>query len=756
MAHHDAVQPRPIFEIIIASLAFAVLIAYTFAKFLALPYAGFVFDTTSGELKRVFVEASPDALQVGDRLLQIDDLPYSDYKTSLLMPLLNKSEPGDIVQITIQRDDQTLTVPWTIPGWTQEEFLDRFSTVLLLAYIFWAAGLATLVLVRPRDLRWRLIVIFFFVTSIWLAAGSLSAWHFWGSAVLLRVMIWLWIPITLHLHYVFPQPLRRLPRGIIAGGYALGALLALLQAFQRLPASAYFLGFILAAVGSLILLALHYILRPLERSDIGFLIGATMIALLPLVIISLGSLSGSTSTNMFLGFLAMPALPIGYFRGAFRRQLGGLELRVNRVVSTYLFIILLSIVAILLVPVTNARIGYPIEENFIDVASIILVGLLSAIGYQPFTRLVERRLLGIPLPPTHLVATYAARITTSVRLERLTNLIRDDILPSLVIRQSLLLRVQDHKRLAPLCSVGLDDAQQPQSDDLPALLAQAEADRSRIPGKGFPRRLVWIKVALPLTVEGELIGLWLLGRRDPDDYYAPGEIDILKIIANQTAIALTNIEQTERLHALYQADIEYHETERSNLALDLHDDVLNQLAGLSMKMDAETAAAFEGEFQAVITHLRRMISGLRPAMLSYGLVPALEEMVDEISSRSGDIPQIRLEIASSGARYDGAVEAHLYRIVQQACENALRHAQARTIRIHGECTPESVQLIVEDDGVGFPNPAQLDFNQLLANKHYGVAGMFERAELIGAKMNITSAPQQGTQVSVSWQISAGA
>jgi GAF domain-containing protein len=84
-------------------------------------------------------------------------------------------------------------------------------------------------------------------------------------------------------------------------------------------------------------------------------------------------------------------------------------------------------------------------------------------------------------------------------------------------------------------------------------------------------------------IGGKLIGIWLLGRRDPDDFYAQSEISVLQTISNQTAIALNNIAHAELLHALYQADIERQEKERAALARGLHDEVLNQLAVLFIR-----------------------------------------------------------------------------------------------------------------------------------------------------------------------------
>lgn len=734
------------FQTVIISLTFIILAAYTYAKFFVLPYSGFIFNNSNGEVRIVFVEStSQEGLKDGDLLLQIGDLSWDDFRNNLLLTLFEDKSPGDIVQITVQRGDQKLEIPWTLPGWNRAEFLDRFNSVLILAYLFWLVGVFISIHIRPRDQRLRLMVAFYSATSLWLAAGSLSAWHIWGSAVLLRVTIWSCVPLYLHLHWVFPKPFRRLPASVQIVFYAIGILLAILQVFQLLPENIYLLGFIAAVLGSFILLAIHFILQPGYRRNIGILIGATVIALLPPLAISLTNFGGSIPITMLLGFLAMPILPGAYFLAAFRRRLGGMELRVNRAISTYVFILLMSVVALLLVTFGKSWIDLPGEEGFFDILAITLAGIAAAISYPAFTRFFERRFLGLPLPPTQLIEIYSERITTSLSLESLKSLIQNDLLPSLLVRQSALLRTNNHN-LEPVLLMDIKPVQLPDIADISELEVQA----GRYLPKNDQRILPWVRLILPLYVAGELRGLWLLGRRDPDDYYNPSEIDVLKTIANQTAIGLVNIEQTERLRALYQANIERHEQERSNLARDLHDDVLNQFAGFFMKMEQTTAQDFEEDFQEITVNLRQMISGLRPAMLNYGLAPALNELVDEISTRIENTVSTQVDITSSGTRYDPIIEAHLYRIIQQACENALRHAQASSIRIHGSCDPDGVQLNVEDDGKGFPNPNPLDFNQLLADRHYGIAGMFERAALIGAELRIDSAPGEGTKILVTW------
>ena len=216
-------------------------------------------------------------------------------------------------------------------------------------------------------------------------------------------------------------------------------------------------------------------------------------------------------------------------------------------------------------------------------------------------------------------------------------------------------------------------------------------------------------------------------------------------------MAITNIEQATHLHTLYQSNIDRHEEERKTLARELHDDVLGQMAALSMNMTSIDTPEFLDRFSKVTSSIRQMITTLRPAMLEYGLWTALDELVDGLSDQYEGRTAICLEIQQSDLRYDTKAEEHLYRIAQQACENAFHHAQAREIRIKGNLAIDRINLIIEDDGIGVDDD-QLDFKTLLAEKRYGLAGMFERANLIGADVEIFSQIEQGTRVIVGWDV----
>jgi signal transduction histidine kinase len=150
-----------------------------------------------------------------------------------------------------------------------------------------------------------------------------------------------------------------------------------------------------------------------------------------------------------------------------------------------------------------------------------------------------------------------------------------------------------------------------------------------------------------------------------------------------------------------------------------------------------------------------VISGLRPATLDQlGLHTALEELLDDLTDR-GELmevcPILELDLTPERRRYDRDVELHLFRIVQQASYNVLQHAKAEHLVIRGQLEQDAVKLEVVDDGVGFVDGYHPDLRDLLGRQHFGLVTMYERASLIGARVEIESAPGEGTRVKIFWR-----
>jgi signal transduction histidine kinase len=734
-------------------MVFSVLILYSYAKVFVIPYLGFDINPSDWSVIGVWAEDQADhALQVGDHILQIGKVDLETYRRDVRQPLIEGGRPGDIIPLRVRRGDQELTIPWELPAGSTNEILDRLNTIWL-PYIYWIAGTGTFFLVRPRDWRWRLLTASYYLTALWLMAGLLSAWATWESSILLRVLVWFCVPVYLHLHWVFPRPLGRLPGPVIWGAYLGAAGFAVLEWFQIVPPSTFFLGFILAVGGSLLLLLIHAFLQPDQRRDLKLLGAVALFIVLPTIVVGAFA-ANQMEVPLWYGWgalLSLPAIPGAYFYVIYRRQMGRMELRANRFITLYIFLALLFVVAVPVVYTVNTFIEAPGTRTSLGVAGVLLGGMGIVVFYPNFARLIERRFLGIPLPPTHLLETYAARITTSLDTASLSSLLREEVLPGLMIRQSALLRIGGNGSLLPLYTEGIAPEDLPDASEIPGLVERSGQFLFPIEEGGSVSRL-WIRVVLPLEVGGNLVCVWLLGRKDPDDYYSQAEITELKAIANQTAIALVNISHAERLRALYQANIERQEQERTRLARALHDDVLNQLTALMMSQDdLDRSPEYRAHFDLITSYLYDVISDLRPAMLIYGLRLALEEYIDHLARRAPDGMEIVLNISEADVRYSPKVEEHLFRIVQQACENALRHANARSIQVHGTLESRGLSLSVEDDGKGFQYVGALDLNDLLRQGHYGLVGMHERAALIDAALEIESTPGRGTRVRVTWE-----
>jgi signal transduction histidine kinase len=743
-----------IMEQVVPWLVLAVLLFYTYAKFYGHPY-GFRWSGPDATIIFVFDRQPDPTLKVGDQILQIGHTTWEQFRTDLRKTFFNGVKPGEVVPIIVERNGEVKTIDWVYPaGPTRGELLDQLFSEWFLAYFFWLAGLLTVLVVRPKDERWLLMALFNFLTAIWLIAGSgSSVFHIWGSALVLRMAVLLSVPVYLHLHWLFPEPFAKLPSGFIKAVYTVVLLLVIAQVFQLLPGDFYLFGFLLALSGSLILLLIHILRQPAARRDLRIVLATAVLALslatIWQVIYSLNRIPLWLSSG---GLLGLPLLPLAYIYSAFRRRLGGLEMRVNRFFTIYLFVVLLGIIEMPLIVFLDQMFLISAETAIVGLISSVLTAVAFIWGYPTFESFVEHRFLSIPLPSKHLLEVFSTKITTSITLPDLIRVLQEEVFPSLLIRQSAFLQY-DQGSLTVLSILGLQAEQLPFEQDVSELRSRSGIYRSPDPADtGQPYS--WIRLVLPLKLGDQLIGFWLLGRRDPDDFYSRQEISVLHSLANLTSIALSNIMQTERIKTMYEANIGRYEQERLRLSRDLHDSILNEMAALLIRSDAPIfSPEFQQAFEALAERLREIVSDLRPPMLNFGLKYALEELAENMSERNQGAANIETHLHADGDwRYPNLVENHAYRIVQEACENALKYAHANVIHMSAQLSQDGFSILVEDDGVGFHIETSYKLNEMLANKHFGLVGMFERANLIGAEIDIDSRKGEGTRIRLRWKL----
>jgi signal transduction histidine kinase len=146
----------------------------------------------------------------------------------------------------------------------------------------------------------------------------------------------------------------------------------------------------------------------------------------------------------------------------------------------------------------------------------------------------------------------------------------------------------------------------------------------------------------------------------------------------------------------------------------------------------------------VLESLHRLAMDLRPASLDFsGLVPALHQYVTATGERHGFNAQFKA-VGLSEERLPATVETALYRIVQEALTNVIRHARATRIDVLLERRDEHLVLVVEDNGRGF----EADLAHQAQAGHLGLIGMQERAEMLGGTLVIESNPGSGTTIVV--------
>lgn len=222
------------------------------------------------------------------------------------------------------------------------------------------------------------------------------------------------------------------------------------------------------------------------------------------------------------------------------------------------------------------------------------------------------------------------------------------------------------------------------------------------------------------------------------------------VIRPLQSLAETRIELLSRL-------LTAQEEERGRIARDLHDGLGQSLTCLTVGLRAVEERSTDESVREHVqelrrigseTHqeIRRMATGLRPSVLDdLGLAAALERYLDDISKVHGVKTQLDVD-GLARSRVPNAVETALYRIVQEATTNAIRHGAATEIQLTVRRAPKSVELQIRDNGCGFD--PQAAFRRCGEAHSFGLSSMRERVDLLSGTLNIDSQPGVGTEVSV--------
>jgi len=294
-------------------------------------------------------------------------------------------------------------------------------------------------------------------------------------------------------------------------------------------------------------------------------------------------------------------------------------------------------------------------------------------------------------------------------------------------------------------------------------------------------------LGVPILLHGKPVGDLYLTDKVGAHTFSEGDQELLVLLANHAAVAIENARlyedarrsrdrlqewnaELEAIVAERTRDIERYskeittrvlqaqEEERKRIARELHDDTAQSLSSILITLDVlETKLEgidpmLKGALERVrdltkrtLDETRALSHDLRPTILDdFGLVAALRWYADEHMLTFG-VP-VDVDIAPLAAdRLPSEIELALFRIAQEALNNSGKYAESSQTRMRLSSVQGGVKLVVEDDGRGF-EPGTL--GRPSRNGGLGLYGMRERADLIGAKLRIESAPGKGTKITV--------
>lgn len=256
------------------------------------------------------------------------------------------------------------------------------------------------------------------------------------------------------------------------------------------------------------------------------------------------------------------------------------------------------------------------------------------------------------------------------------------------------------------------------------------------------------ELCVPIIATGRVMGALNLESQQVAAF-TTADVAVLETAADILAGAIENARLYQRAQAAAVLE------ERNRLARELHDSVTQQL--FSMTLTAQAARAhleknpqraaqqlerLQETASAALAEMRALIFQLRPpALREQGLVAALNQHAAVVSRREG----LRIELTVTGdERLARGIEQPIYRIVQEALNNVVKHAQASSVRVVLEFSAERVRLRVSDDGQGFDINAPQTGN----GRHLGLISMRERAAEINGTMELRSTIGGGTEVIV--------
>ena len=732
-----------------------------------------------------------ERLLVGDKLLTINGLPY---KANMWAEMARAYRGQQLVALEVNRDGEPNPIPIRIRPrpFTLTNYLDLKVPEVLVATAFWLLALVVLK-ARPDS---RLNQIFALaaaavavhrstqITSVAMVDSFLpnipKVAHMLAAGLL--------PPLIFHMALIFPVPVRQMPNRLLKLYYALSILCGVILSLTRLPQWAAvtetlshridettYLILILLFIVSLVTLFARMLWLGLVRKDsrrrerrvVRIVLVGLIIALPPVLVLVVTALPflGSRTSSFFANFdlrYLMLAIPIAFAYTIIRYQTFQSPSRL------FMFVIVLSTSAILaafgVVVVGflySAGVSSPIRPPFIPLFTFIFIASLFW-STQAEWRGWFGRFLNREEGNYESARTFGSRIVGHLDMDELPGTIAQTLVDEFGLECAAVwlwrpsLKAYELAAIAGEVRPACPERLTPTGAPLTGHQSMSLYARSTPEWLRPQMELCRLEVMVPMSAEGEAIGLLGLGRRWDEEIFDERDLNVAALVGQQAGLVSLAATQVDELRRVPSIVVEAQERERHRLAGELHDTIQQFLGRLPfylaasrdrMNSDRERAAAIIdrciSDVEEAAGVLREIRANLAPNQLVQSLVRPLAGLVQHVEQRyevpvSLSAPDGLDETTTIGTRHV------LYRVIQQAIDNSVTHGKPSEISVTLGRENGQVTFAVADNGSGFNSEA---LDQARAQGSFGIQSMKARVESVGGELHFISEVGKGTTVS---------
>ncbi|MBL8045011.1 MAG: GAF domain-containing protein [Anaerolineales bacterium] len=730
-------------------------------------------------------------LRYDDVLLALNGQPYSTNARAVFAQTAQNG--AATLPLTVQRGGDKITFNLPVENFSLNQWLDLKLPDLINAFGFWLLAVAVYV-ARPQEPVNRAFAIAFGLVAATLAL-TLEGLFPEGDVLTASLRVAWAVAVSflaaglLHFSALFPVASRRLTPRFIRMAYVASGLMAVLYAgtfilhFAGVRTSGVYvvmaLGFrlTLGALGVAVLYAIarlmHLYFRPAStprlKRQLGFLLASLLFALPFVAVIVARTLTAGSQSFFWL------QLDLRYLALAVPLAFAFVILRFQTFHSAHPVLLVVAIVAssALVASLGTAllRTALPQLASLTSGSAFFVIFIMALIVGSFWS--TQRSWQGSFNQLFRLErGTYAAarevgqQLITRIEASTLPASIAKALVEKLEVSRAAVWQSTAAGNFQLAAQAGAL-AETPLPAQLPAVPSHAAhtpfrpwaantPDLAEIRALfNAPRSQTSIEVLAPLWAGGELLGWLGLGARSDDDIFDEADLSVIELVAQQAALFLLAAQQVEQLKLVPNQLAAAEERERLRIAQELHDTTQQFLGRLPFYLhvsrsavrakpeEAESLLARAiDEVEGAAQTLRQIRLNLAPPQLAHSLHTPLETLIENFRTRTQLI--VHAEIP---AGFDSALSTEarlaLYRVVQQALDNAAAHAQAKTVTITFAPQAERLTFSIQDDGRGF-SPADAENAQ--ARGSFGLISMRARLTALGGELEITSAPGEGTKV----------